>query len=110
MQEKTIYLSFDLGLRGDYNGLYAWLDKYKARECGSGLAVLDYPKSDSNFLDLLSAELAQEVSFDKADRLYVIWREKDTNKLKGKFLRGTRKSEPWSGFASLSSVVEDVEK
>ena len=110
IQEKTIYLSYDLGLRGNYNSLYAWLDKYKARECGAGLAVLDYPKSGSNFLDLLDEELSREVPFNKEDRLYAIWREKDTNKLKGRFLRGSRKAEPWAGFSAAPSAVEDVEK
>lgn len=109
-QVKTIYLSFDLGLRGDYDGLYAWLDKYKAKECGAGLAVLDYPDSGIEFLETLEKELLHEVAFDKNDRLYVIWRENDGSKLKGRFLRGNRKTAPWAGFATVSSQVEDVEK
>lgn len=107
---KRIYLSFDLGLRGDYDGLYAWLDKYKAKECGAGLALLDYPDTGTEFMETLEKELLHEVAFDNNDRLYVVWRENDGSKLKGKFLRGNRKSAPWVGFAPVPGVVEDVEK
>ena len=33
-----IWLSFDLGVSGDYEGTYAWLDDKSARECGSSVA------------------------------------------------------------------------
>lgn len=37
-KDQTIWLSYDLGLKGDYPGLYAFLDAQEARECGEGLA------------------------------------------------------------------------
>lgn len=33
-----IWLSFDLGVSGDYEGMYAWLDDKRAKECGSSVA------------------------------------------------------------------------
>ena len=34
MTLKTVYISFDLGLKGDYAAFYSWLDKHHAKECG----------------------------------------------------------------------------
>ena len=31
---NTVWISYDLGIRGDYEGLYAWLDSHRAKECG----------------------------------------------------------------------------
>ena len=38
MIEKHIVINFDLGLRGDYNSLYIWLDTKNAMECGKATA------------------------------------------------------------------------
>ena len=35
---KAIWLSFDLGVAGDYPGLYKWLDEHDAVECGDSVA------------------------------------------------------------------------
>jgi hypothetical protein len=35
------WLSFDLGLQGDYDSLYAWLDKQGAQECGDSVATFE---------------------------------------------------------------------
>ncbi len=43
--KKTFWITYDLGIRGDYNSLYKWLDKYKAKECGNGVAVFSYKLS-----------------------------------------------------------------
>jgi hypothetical protein len=40
--QKTIWISFDLGVKGDYEQLYAWLDNHGAKECGPNLATLRY--------------------------------------------------------------------
>jgi hypothetical protein len=34
MQRAAVWISFDLGVRGDYEGMYAWLDTHNAKECG----------------------------------------------------------------------------
>ena len=40
--KQAIWLSYDLGVRGDYEGLYAWLDKHQAKECGDNIAYFVY--------------------------------------------------------------------
>ena len=39
---KALWLSYDLGVKGDYEGLYAWLDDHNAEECGNSVAFLHY--------------------------------------------------------------------
>ena len=55
--EKTIWISFDLGITGDHESLYAWLDDHEAKECGNNLAVLSY-----TFHGDLLTTLKQELS------------------------------------------------
>ena len=31
MTASTVWISYDLGVRGDYEGLYAWLDAHDAK-------------------------------------------------------------------------------
>jgi hypothetical protein len=44
--KQRIWLSFDLGIKGDYQSLYKWLDARKARECGDSVAyfTFEYPR------------------------------------------------------------------
>ena len=39
MKQKAVWISFDLGVQGDYEGLYRWLDSFDARECGENLVL-----------------------------------------------------------------------
>ena len=103
--EKTIYLSFDLGLKGDYQGFYAWLDEREAKECGYNLAVFKYTYSGDSIVDSVKNELTSSVKFGKNDRLYMIWR--DNGKIVGQFIVGHRKSSPWEGFALANVGVQD---
>ena len=32
---KALWLSYDLGVKGDHEGLDAWLDDHDAEECGN---------------------------------------------------------------------------
>jgi hypothetical protein len=41
-KKKGIWISFDFGLKGDYTGLYEWLDNKEAVECGIGLAYFNF--------------------------------------------------------------------
>ena len=36
--ESFVWMSYDLGVSGDYEGLYAWLDDHNAKECGNSVA------------------------------------------------------------------------
>lgn len=101
---KTIWISFDLGIKSDYDGLYAWLDNKNAKECGNNLAVL---KVELNQLSSIKEEVKQDlegVSFGKRDRVYIIWRE--GKKVKGSFIIGGRKSSPWQGYGHASNVLD----
>lgn len=108
MNKRTIWISYDLGVRGDYEGLYTWLDKHKAKECGDSLALLNYEYADS-LLKSLKEDLSNSVRFDKRTRIYVIYRNKDTKKMKGVFIYGGRKSPPWAGMSGEGDGQEDDE-
>ena len=103
---QAIWLSWDLGVRGDYEGLYAWLDAHQAKECGDSAAFLQYEYAGSP-RDALATELRDQITLSKETRIYVVWRDGDDGKLKGRFAIGGRKGAPWSGYASLESVDAD---
>jgi len=105
---KTIWLSYDLGVKGDYDNLYAWLDDHGAKECGNNLAVLRYD-FQGDLLTALTQELSAAVTLAKRDRIYVIWREDDSRTMKGRFLFGKRKAAPWVGFGSLEPQIDEEE-
>src|SRR5271155_1179048 len=98
MTKSTIWISYDLGVRGDYEGLYAWLDSHHAKECGDSLAVLEYEYQGS-ILKKLKTDLGGAVETDKRTRMYVIYREKSTNKNKGNFIFGARRAAAWTGYS-----------
>jgi hypothetical protein len=33
VMKKAVWISFDLGVQGDYEGLYGWLDRLDAQTC-----------------------------------------------------------------------------
>jgi len=84
------WVSFDLGLRGDYAELYGWLDKLQAQECGDSVATFLSEKTREEIVEELSEVLSQE----KNPRVYVIDRKKG-----GRFVLGKRKLASWSGYA-----------
>jgi len=106
MQEKTVFISFDLGLRGDYTGLYSWLDKHEAKECGNGLAAVKFA-FDGDLLPSIEQNLKDSVRFEKTDRLYIIWKDNQSGKFRGKFILGSRKPAPWEGYA-IKNTAEDI--
>lgn len=112
MKKSTIWMSYDLGVQGDYQSLYTWLDDHDAKECGDSLAVLQYNHdgSDANaMLKALKDELAKAVNADKRTRIYVVYRDRTEGKNKGRFIFGARRSPPWIGYGSSSAGGEDEE-
>jgi hypothetical protein len=105
--KKMVWLSYDLGVKGDYESLYSWLDNHGAKECGDGVAVLNYEfKSDPT--EDLKRDLEKSVDFAKRDRIYVVLlEERKERKIKGRFLIGSRKAAPWAGYGSHESVVDE---
>lgn len=104
--KKAFWLSYDLGIKGDYTGLYTFLDSVDAKECGDSIAYFqkDY---GNDFLDSLINELKSCINFNHTDRIYVVYSDNDTNKSKGKWLIGGRKRAPWEGYAIKNASVEE---
>jgi hypothetical protein len=118
MKNKAIWISYDFGLKGDYAGLYTWLDNHDALECGNGLAYFLYPIDASNnepdvksIIDTLTKEMKDYVKLSKSDRIYIILKDKKTNKVKGEFINGSRKQSPWQGYGRLkdSNKIDTAE-
>lgn len=109
MTTQAIWISYDLGIRGDYSSLYAWLDAHDAKECGESVAFLNY-SYDGELRLALKNDLGKAVALDKGSRIYVVFRETKTNKNKGVFIFGGRKSSPWTGYAPKGAgTTEDEE-
>ena len=107
MKEKTkelIWISFDLGVQGDYESLYNWLDGHDAKECGDSLAVLEY-EYRGDLIDSLRKELKGTLETNGKTRIYVIRRVGE--RPVGRFVLGSRKRPPWTGFAVQQSEDED---
>lgn len=102
--KKLIWISYDLGVKGDYEGLYAWLDNHDAKECGNSLATLEYEYTNQ-LVEEIQKDLSQSISLARHDRVYMIWRE--DRRMKGKFLFGKRKAAPWSGYGPQESQVDE---
>lgn len=101
---KAIWISFDLGIEGDYKGLYKWLDKNNAVECGDNFAYIR--KSIDSTIDLpkkIKDEIKEDVSIKKGDRIYIIYRNVE-KKVKGDFIFGSRKRSPWEGFSNIQGL------
>lgn len=103
---KTVWLSYDLGVRGDYEGLFAFLAEADAKECGSSLGVFSFSVKNDIMAELKAA-IEGRMKLDKRSRIYVMYTKPD-GKPTGKFLFGGRKSPPWAGYATIGGDEEDV--
>jgi len=106
--KSAVWVSYDLGVQADYEGMYGWLDEHQAKECGDSLAFLNYEYSGP-LLEAFAADLKKSVQITKRTRVYVIYREQDTKKMKGNFIIGGRKAPPWSGFAAAVGSADTDE-
>lgn len=106
MATSLIWIGFDLGVRGDYEGLYAWLDTHEAKDCGESLAYLQYNYTGS-LTSSLKSDLQAAVKTDNQTRIYVIFRDKKTDRIRGRFLFGGRRVPPWRGLATIEPGAED---
>jgi hypothetical protein len=87
------WLSFDLGLQGDYESLYGWLDKQKSKECGGNVATFVSKKTR----DQIVRELSSILDLKKKPRIYIV-----STKQGGKFIFGHRTLASWTGYAQVS--------
>ncbi len=98
MGQTRYWLSFDLGLRGNYDELYEWLDGLDAKECGETVATF---RSDRT-REELARELASLLGPERKTRLYLI-----NLKQGGKFIVGKRKAAPWAGYSPEPVEAEE---
>ncbi len=104
--KKSIWLTYDLGVGGDYKNLYAWLDDNNAVDCGNNFAYLrvdtNNADSDNQLMDNLLSEIRSRVNLIPGNRLYVVrsYVENGIAKTKGSFIFGKRMSNPWEGYGS----------
>jgi len=103
-----MWISFDLGVRGDYEGMYAWLDTHGAKECGDSVAYLLY-EWDGDLITSLLEEMEHSVDVTKRTRIYGIWQDSESRNMKGRFIIGGRKSAPWAGHAGGVEQTEPDE-
>lgn len=108
--KKTIFISYDFGMKGDYEGLFKWLDENNAEERGYGIGIIkEYSydnliKTDLEFLRSVRNELKDKIKVGSNDRIYMIWNSLETNKIKAGFLFGKRKQSPWTGYAQNNQL------
>jgi hypothetical protein len=96
---RTRYrISIDLGLMGNYNKVYEWLDSLDAKECGPGLATITSTKTR----DQLAAEIQRLFKGAPRARAYLI-----SMKEGGRFVVGGRKAASWEGFAASTANAVD---
>jgi len=111
MTTKAIWISYDLGIKGDYPNLYAWLDNQEAKEAGNSIAFLNYKFNgkDDQLLEVLKKDLTKSVNFKPGDRIYVMRmrNEKGVNKVSGRFIIGNRKASPWEGYGQKGEDIID---
>lgn len=103
--KSAVWISYDLGVNGDYDSLYSWLDIQGAKECGTSVAYLTYTHVD-DLMESLRAEIANMVSLDKRARIYVVRREGE--RLKGSYLVGRRRAAPWEGYGEVDDDTDDA--
>jgi hypothetical protein len=94
-------------VRGDFEGMYEFLDAHAAKECGGSMGAFSY-EYKKDLLAELTKDLKGAVSFDKRSRVYVIFPGPKGEHV-GRFIVGRRKAPPWAGFGpSQGDDEEDV--
>ena len=70
--QSIIWLSYDLGVNGDYEGMYAWLGNHGAKECSGSVAYLQF-SHDGDLPASLKRDIEHVVVLNKRSRIYVIY-------------------------------------
>ena len=87
--KSLVWLSFDLGVSGDYESMYAWLDEKDAKECGDSIACF-LLEHDGDIAGTLNTEIRERITLNKRSRIYIVFQ--DENRHKGRFIIGRRKA------------------
>ena len=104
---QAVWLAYDLGIQGDYEGLYEWLGTFGAEECGDSLAFFNYPYK-TDLIRELTKDLKEDVRLNGRARLYLIYKDEKTRLARGRFLVGRRRRPAWAEYALKDVVTEDV--
>jgi len=91
------WISFDLGLRGEYEFLSSWLDSLNAKECGPNVATFKSNKTRAQ----LAKEILELVDPQRKPRIYMMNMHEG-----GKWIIGRRTISPWTGFGQIGSESE----
>ena len=76
---------------------------------GDSLAFLNFQHGGS-LIASVKREVKKSIRVTKNARIYLIYRDPDTKKIKGTFLFGGRKAPPWAGYGSRGGKVMDVDE
>jgi hypothetical protein len=98
--KKTVWISFDLGVSGDYEGMYAWLAEHDAKECGDSMALVKVDDARGGIVPAVRRDIKKSVKLTPRSRMYMVYRNED-DKVKGTWLVGSRKQAPWTGYGKL---------
>ena len=103
---SAIWISYDLGVSGDYEGIYEWLDDHNAIECGSSFAFIkQYDHDGEDLMEALKRDIQAAVQIGKRARVYVVRRIDGRGR--GNFLFGGQKGAPWNGYSQKSETADD---
>ena len=110
MKEAVIWLTYDMGVGGDFQGIYSWLDDNEAIECGNNVAFFNYSypegiDTDDALAEHLKSELESKIDFKPGNRVYIIRKSLDKKRnggTIGRFIIGKRKANQWEGFGTKS--------
>jgi hypothetical protein len=91
-----VWLNYDFGFNGDFEGMYTFLDRIKAVECGNEAAHFQL-KPTPNYIESLRKSLLEQVKISKTDRIHVVISY--NGKLQAGFLFGGRKRAVWVGYS-----------
>ncbi len=92
------WLSYDLGVNGEYEDLYAWLDRLGAKECGDSVATFVSKASRAAIIK----DMRELLDLKRNPRIYLI--DMTTG---GKFILGKRKVAPWTGYGQVSVDADE---
>lgn len=98
MSKAAIWVGYDLGVNGDYDGLYTWLAQQQAEECGDSLAFIRNYEYQGEIDAALRKDIAKAINLGKRVRIYAIWKDSKGNR-RGRFLIGGRRQPPWHSYA-----------
>lgn len=103
-------LNYDLGLKGDYQNLYRFLDNQRAIDCGNCNAALEIEVSNDDFETVLhevSEFIKKNISLSTTDRLYISTTD-SSGLMRGKFISGNRKRAIWEGYGDIPTTKDEI--